>query len=110
MDSRAPLVITVLTTAPDQETAERLGRTLVEERLVACVSVVPGMTSIYRWEGTLRHEAEILMILKTTPEALRNVVTRLGELHPYAVPEVLALPVSRGAESYLEWVRSEVGA
>jgi periplasmic divalent cation tolerance protein len=102
-------VLTVLSTAPSAEIADRIATTLIEERLAACVNVLDGLTSVYRWEGQVEREAEVLMLLKTTTEALERLQLRLVELHPYAVPEVLALEVSNGHLPYLEWVRSEVG-
>lgn len=95
----------VLTTAPDRETAERLGRLLVAERLVACANVVDGITSIYRWEGDVERDPETLVIFKTTGERVDAVVGRVAELHPYDVPEVIALPVVGGHGPYLTWVR-----
>ncbi|HET9947732.1 MAG TPA: divalent-cation tolerance protein CutA [Longimicrobiales bacterium] len=103
-------VLAVLTTAPDEAVAERIGRALVDERLAACANVLPGVTSFFRWEGAVRRESEVLVILKTTPEALEALRIRLVELHPYEIPEVLALDVRAGHAPYLEWVREEVGA
>jgi len=100
----------VLTTLPSAEAAETLGASLVEERLAACTSVVPGVTSIYRWEGELRRDAEALLVIKTTADGVAALTGRLVELHPYDVPEVLALPVGEGHAPYLDWVRSEVSA
>ncbi len=108
-DSPDPPVMAVLTTAPDLEVAERLGRTLVEERLAACANVLGGVTSIYRWKGEVEREAEVLVILKTTAERVEALQERVGELHPYDVPEVIALSIKAGHEPYLDWVRTEVG-
>ena len=100
-------VLVVLVTAPTAEVAAGLARALVEARLAACGNVVPGLRSIYRWEGRVHDESEALLVLKTTRdrfEALRDEVLRL---HPYDVPEVLALPVEAGAARYLAWVAGE---
>lgn len=100
-------VLVVLVTAPTAEVAAGLARALVEARLAACGNVVPGLRSIYRWEGRVHDEPEALLVLKTTRdrfEALRDEVLRL---HPYDVPEVLALPVEAGAARYLAWVAGE---
>ena len=102
-------VVAVLTTAPNQEVAERIAETLVEERLAACANVVPGVRSIFRWKGSVAHESEVLVILKTTTESVAALSRRVVELHPYDVPEVIALDVSAGHEPYLDWVRAEVG-
>lgn len=103
-------VLVVLVTAPSPEVAAALARALVEARLAACGNVLPGLRSIYRWQGQVHDEAEALLVLKTTRgrfEALRDEVQRL---HPYETPEVLALPVEAGAARYLAWVAGEVGA
>lgn len=101
-------VRTILLTAPDADTAERLGRTLVEERLAACANVVPGLISVFRWEGEVQREAEVLVIVKTVDARVEEVRARVVDLHPYDVPEVLVLPVLDGHEPYLAWVREEV--
>ena len=90
------------------DSAEEIGRRLVEERLAACVNVVPGLTSIYWWEGKVQRDAESLLVIKTTPEAYPRLERRIKELHPYTVPEILGLPVKEGNEDYLRWVREEV--
>jgi periplasmic divalent cation tolerance protein len=102
-------VLVVLVTAPSPEVAASLARALVEARLAACGNVLPGVRSIYRWEGKVCDEPETLLVLKTTRgrlEALRDEVLRR---HPYQVPEVVALPVEGGSEGYLAWVREQVG-
>ena len=101
-------VRTVLVTAPDMETAERLGGTLVEEGLAACANLLPGVVSLYRWEGEMQRDQEVLVILKSTAAATERLRARVDELHPYDVPEVLAFPVVAGHEPYLRWVTDEV--
>jgi len=103
-------VRTVLLTAPDADVAERLGRALVEERLAACANIVPGVVSVFRWDGRVQREAEVLVIVKTTDQRVEDLRARVVELHPYQVPEVLVLPVLAGHAPYLEWVRGEVAA
>ena len=97
-------IFVVLSTCPDTGTAERLARVLVEESLAACVNIVPGLRSIYRWNDALRSDEEVLMIIKTTAERLGAARGRLVELHPYEAPEVVALPVADGHHPYLAWV------
>lgn len=97
----------VLTTCPDESSASRLARTLVEERLAACGNVVPGLRSIYRWEGEVRDDPEALLVLKVATSGLAELADRLVALHPYDVPELVALPVERGTAAYLEWVVEE---
>ncbi len=98
----------VLTTLASLDDARRLVRILVDERLVACGTVLPGATSIYRWRGGIHDAAEVVVLLKTMStrwDALRDAVRRH---HPYDVPELLALPVSAGLDAYVEWVAEEV--
>ncbi|HXV91392.1 MAG TPA: divalent-cation tolerance protein CutA [Gemmatimonadales bacterium] len=98
----------VLTTLASLDDARRLVRTLVDERLVACGTVLPGATSIYRWQGGIHDAAEVVVLLKTMStrwESLRDAVRRH---HPYDVPELLALPVSAGLDAYVDWVAEEV--
>ena len=102
--------VVVLVTAPSAEKAAELARTLVEEQLAACGNVLPGLRSIYRWEGKIHDEPEALLILKTRAclfEALRE---RVVALHPYQVPEVLRLDVAAGHLPYLEWIGASVRA
>ena len=102
------MVRLVLITAPDEATARKLARSLVEERLAACVNVVSGLTSIYRWEGEVHEDAELLLLVKTTAAALPELEARVRALHPYSVPELLALAVDSGLDRYLSWVKENV--
>ena len=97
----------VLITAPDAAAAEKLARALVEERLAACVNVLPGVHSFYRWEGSVQDDAELLLVAKTRAERVGALAARVNELHPYDLPEVLELPATGGSEAYLDWVRTE---
>jgi periplasmic divalent cation tolerance protein len=98
----------VLVTAPDHAVAERLVTMLVEERLAACGNIVAGVASIYRWEGAVERADEVLIILKTASSAVPQLSERVAALHPYDVPEVLALPVAAGLESYMTWIAANV--
>lgn len=100
-------VALVLTTVPDAEQGERLVSRLVEERLVACGNLVPGLTSIFRWEGDISRETELLVLLKARASRLEALFARVAELHPYEVPELLTLPVDAGSSAYCRWVREE---
>ena len=102
-------VVVALTTAPSAEVAERIGRSLVEERLAACANIVGGVTSIFRWQDAVQRESEALVILKTTAGEVEALERRLAELHPYDVPELIAFPIEAGHAPYLDWVRAEVG-
>lgn len=97
-----------ISTAPDAATGARIAQVLVEERLAACVNVVPGVRSIYRWQGAIEDEQEVLLVIKTHAERVAALAERLCALHPYDVPELLALPVDAGLAPYLEWVTGEV--
>jgi periplasmic divalent cation tolerance protein len=100
--------IVVLTTLPDRNKAKAFARALVEEKLAACVNIVPGLTSIYRWKGAVHEDPEVLCVVKTTRARLTKLKQRLKSLHPYDVPELLALPVTAGSESYLQWLEASV--
>jgi periplasmic divalent cation tolerance protein len=100
----------VLVTAPDLEAGARIGRSLVEEGLAACANLVPGVRSIYRWQGAIHDDAEVLLIVKTRASLVEALAARVRALHPYELPEVLALPVSGGSEPYLDWVRGAAEA
>lgn len=100
----------VLVTAPDTDTARALGRVLVEERLAACVNMVPGVRSIYHWKGAVEEDPEVLLVIKTGAQRCEALAARVKELHPYDLPEVLELPVAGGSTAYLDWVRAESSA
>ena len=100
--------LVVLATFPDAETARRIVRTLVEEKLAACGNIVPGLESIYRWEGKIESSAEVLVIFKTTLGKYLEFEQGLRALHPYEVPEILGLPVQEGSLPYLRWLQDAV--
>jgi len=87
--------------------ADGLAHTLLEERLVACVNVVPGLRSHYWWEGKVTTDDEVLLVIKTHPDRLEALLPRLAEAHPYDVPEILVLPVETGHAPYLAWIAAE---
>lgn len=98
----------VLTTAASSEEARRIGRTLVEERLAACATVLPQAESIYRWQGEVETAAEAILLLKTEAGKLPALDERLHALHSYDTPEFLALPVDAGSERYLHWLHASL--
>ena len=100
--------LVVLVTTPSPERAAEIARALVEERLAACGNVVPGLRSIYRWEGKVQDDAEALLVLKTTRARFEALRDRVLALHPYEVAEVIALPVEAGSAPYLAWLGAQV--
>ena len=97
----------VLTTAPNTEVGGAIARTLVEERLAACVNVIPGVRSIYRWEGEVQDDPEVVLIIKTRADRCEALAARIKDLHPYDLPEVLVLPAVGGSAPYLAWIETE---
>ena len=95
-----------LTTCPDLDTAQRIADALVEERLAACVNLLPGMQSTYRWQGKVEHAAEVLLLAKTTRVRMPALQERIVALHPYELPEVLAVEAG-GLPAYLQWIARE---
>jgi|SRR6185295_7228076 len=96
----------VLVTTANAEEAARIADALVSERLAACVNIVPGIESIYRWEGKVTRDHEALMIIKTTGERYDELERRIKELHSYSTPEVIAMKIDLGSEPYLSWLRA----
>jgi periplasmic divalent cation tolerance protein len=105
-----PDTLVVLSTAPSPDEAIGLGRRLVEERLAACVNVLPGVRSIFAWEGERQETDEVVLLIKTDRARYEQLERRIRELHSYSVPEILAVPVETGLPAYVEWVRSSVSA
>jgi periplasmic divalent cation tolerance protein len=97
----------VLTTVPDEEIGRRIARTLVEERLAACVNVGPAVTSFYWWDKKLVEDGERMIFIKTKAAILDRLEARLKELHPYEVPEFISLPIASGSPEYLRWLEAE---
>jgi periplasmic divalent cation tolerance protein len=97
-------------TMPDAERAASLARALVGEGLAACVNVVPGVRSIYAWEGRIQEDQEVLCLIKTRPAIFDRARARILELHPYEVPEILAFAVDDGSPAYLDWLKKATTA
>lgn len=108
MPEFSPAVRIVLTTTASAEEAARLGRALVEERLAACATAIPAVESIYRWQGAMESATETLLLLKTGPDQLEALETRLHELHSYQTPEFLVLGVEACSHPYLEWLQASL--
>jgi periplasmic divalent cation tolerance protein len=101
-------VLIALCTCPNAESAERIATALVTEKLAACVNQLPGVRSTYWWQDQVQTDEEIQLVIKTTTAKLATVEARIKALHPYAVPELIAVPVVGGSSEYLEWVRRSV--
>jgi len=101
-----PQIRVVLATAPAKN-AERIARTLLDERLIACANLLPRVRSLYRWKGKVERGVETLMMMKTSSRKVAPLLKRFKQLHPYEVPEFLSLPVDAGNAAYLKWVHAE---
>ena len=108
MPEAAPPARIVQTTAANAEEAALLGRTLVDERLVACATLIPSVQSIYRWKGEVESATETLLMLKTGPDQLAALEARLHELHSYQTPEFLVLTVESGSQPYIDWLQANL--
>jgi periplasmic divalent cation tolerance protein len=100
-----PEYVVILTTLPSDADAADFARTLVGERLAACVNIQGQMRSVYRWEGAVEDEQEVQIVIKTTAHRVTPLFERMRELHPYEVPEFLVIPVVDGSDAYLNWMR-----
>jgi periplasmic divalent cation tolerance protein len=103
-------VTVIYVTAPDEAAARAIGHAVVAERLAACANILPGMRSLYWWQGKLEETTEAVVILKTVESAVARVIERVRALHPYDVPCTIALRVSDGNPDYLAWLRAEARA
>lgn len=103
-------VLLCYSTCPDASSAQRIAQTLVGEQLAACVNQLPGVRSTYRWQGSVTSDDEVLLLIKTTRGQLEPLRRRLLQLHPYELPELIAVPVHNGHTAYLDWVRQSVTA
>jgi periplasmic divalent cation tolerance protein len=101
-----PLI--VLCTVPDEGIAEKIAEALVSEKLAACVNIVPGITSVYRWKGAIEHDRELLLIIKSAQDAYPALENRVRALHPYELPEVIAVPIGNGLPEYLDWITNSL--
>ncbi|HYS08664.1 MAG TPA: divalent-cation tolerance protein CutA [Myxococcales bacterium] len=99
--------VLVLTTLPNSEAAAELANRLVSEKLAACANILPALRSIYRWQGKVQDENEVLVLLKTQVRQYEALKSRILALHPYDLPEVIAIPVERGHQAYLDWIVKE---
>ncbi len=108
MDEKTGHIVVLITTSSMAE-AQVIGRALVEERIAACVNIVPGLRSLFRWQGTIEEQEETLMLVKSRSEYLPSILDTVKRLHSYTVPEVIALPILGGSSDYLAWIDESVG-
>ena len=94
----------VLVTVPSHSEGERIGRKLVETKLAACVNIIPHLYSIFFWQGKIVEEGEFLMLIKTMPDRMEELIKKIKKIHSYDVPEIIALPVVSGSSDYIKWV------
>ncbi|MGZ8137610.1 MAG: divalent-cation tolerance protein CutA [Methylococcaceae bacterium] len=94
----------IFCTCPDKDTAKKLAHLLVEKKLAACVNILPGVTSIYEWEGQIESVQEHLLLIKSTQDNYRTIEANLFKHHPYEIPEIIAVPIERGLPEYLDWI------
>ena len=94
----------ILNTCPDQQTADNIATALVEQGLAACVNIVPGIQSVYRWQGKIERQEEVLLLIKARADAFSTISARIVELHPYELPEVIAVTIGNGLQPYLDWI------
>ena len=107
MDGKDPLLL-VLITAPDLETARKLARILVTQKIAACVNLSPGLVSVYSWKENLHEDEEVLLMVKTRERLLEEqLIPLIHEFHPYELPEIISLSISGGSHAYLNWIREE---
>jgi periplasmic divalent cation tolerance protein len=97
--------IVVLITVPQEEEAAKMANTLIDERLAACVNILKDIRSLYRWKGAIEDEGEVLMVVKTQERLFENLAKRVKQMHSYSVPEIIALPIVKGSDNYIQWLK-----
>lgn len=104
------MAVMIVSNCPDKAVAEKIAMILVEQRLAACVQIGPPVTSIYRWKGKLERSQEIGLLAKTSLQMRDKAISKIRELHPFEVPEILSIPIDTGLPEYLQWVQAETVA
>lgn len=100
-------VILIMTNVPDEVVAHRIARYLVEQKLAACVNLLPGVRSVYRWQGAIEEASEVTMLIKSTQQRYAELEEAIRQTHPYEVPEIIAMPVTTGLQPYFDWLATE---
>lgn len=101
--------IIALCTCPDDQVAAAIADKLVAEGLAACVNIVPGVMSVYQWQGKIEHDSELLLVIKTRRDCYEELEVTVQQLHPYELPEIIAVTIERGLSGYLEWIDQSTG-
>jgi len=97
----------VLNTCPDEETAQQLAKCILDEKLAACINIIPGLLSIYEWQGKREQGTEVLLLIKTRQELFTELEMLICSLHPYELPEIIALSINDGLQVYLNWISTQ---
>ncbi len=101
------MVSIIYSTTGSVEEARKIARILVEEKLVACVNIIPKVESIYRWQGNIEEDNECVLLAKTTDKNIEKTIKRINELHSYDVPDIVSFPITKGLKDYLDWIKDE---
>ena len=101
------MVSIIYSTTGDEKEARKIARKLVEEKLVACVNILPKIESIYRWQGNIEEDSECILLAKTTDKNIERTIQRIKEIHSYDVPDIVTIPITSGLKDYLNWVEDE---
>lgn len=104
MGKKSSLFCVVFVTAPEAKTAQDLAQKLIKQRLAACVNIIPGVTSVYRWEERIHKDPELLLIIKTRTNIFKKLAQFIKKNHPAEVPEIISLPINEGSPSYMSWL------
>lgn len=97
-----------LSTCPDEATAKTIADALIEQRLAACINILPGIQSVYRWQGAIEHDQEVLLLIKTNRDAYPQLEKTIAKMHPYELPEVITVSIEDGLAAYLAWIDDSV--
>lgn len=101
------MVVAIYSATSNVESAKKIARALVEEKLVACVNIIPRIESIYRWQNKIEEDSECIIIAKTTDENVDEAIEKIRQIHPYKVPDIVVFPIVKGLEKYLKYVKKE---
>jgi periplasmic divalent cation tolerance protein len=98
----------IISTVADQATAELIARRVLQQRLAACINIIPGVTSIYRWQGEIEKSSELILLIKSRADHIDAITETIRSLHPYQLPEIIALPLTAGLPAYFDWIDNQL--